>query len=375
MPKRGVVTARNEILSSLSNQEPPSGNVAFERGMIPIDANSIIASMSDGVLAVDTSGIVLLCNDKFQILFQIGGQIVGQKLNSTIADGAISAVVNNTIVSGESVETEITLDTGKLSVYSIRATPLVDGRGSISGAVVVCSDITQLRRLEVVRQEFVANVSHELKTPITAIVGFAETLLSGAVVEKEDLFRYTGIIARQAQRLRSIVDDLLKLSRLEQESSVSKLDLSLEPVCEILRDAAELCSAKAAEKGVSFEFDCSSTLSVRVDRSLFGQAVVNLVDNAIKYSKADGVIVFTAKVFDDEIALSVKDFGAGIDPSHIPRLFERFYRVDKGRSRDLGGTGLGLAIVKHVAQVHGGRVTASSELGKGSDFTLWLPRP
>lgn len=343
--------------------------------MIPIDANSIIASMSDGVLAVDTSGIVLLCNDKFQILFQIGGQIVGQKLNSTIADGAISAVVNNTIVSGESVETEITLDTGKLSVYSIRATPLVDGRGSISGAVVVCSDITQLRRLEVVRQEFVANVSHELKTPITAIVGFAETLLSGAVVEKEDLFRYTGIIARQAQRLRSIVDDLLKLSRLEQESSVSKLDLSLEPVCEILRDAAELCSAKAAEKGVSFEFDCSSTLSVRVDRSLFGQAVVNLVDNAIKYSKADGVIVFTAKVFDDEIALSVKDFGAGIDPSHIPRLFERFYRVDKGRSRDLGGTGLGLAIVKHVAQVHGGRVTASSELGKGSDFTLWLPRP
>jgi signal transduction histidine kinase len=231
----------------------------------------------------------------------------------------------------------------------------------------------QLDRLENLRLDFVANVSHELKTPVTTIVGFVETLLEGAKDSPEELNRFLEIVSRQAGRLAAIIDDLLTLTRLESAPLAEILDLGEQNLEEILESCYQICRARAEEKSISLTYACPASIRIYADRSLLTQAVVNLVDNAIKYSLANTRVVMRGSDTGAGVQIAVIDNGPGIDERHLARLFERFYRVDKARSRNLGGTGLGLAIVKHIVSVHGGQVNVETHIGKGSTFSILLP--
>jgi two-component system phosphate regulon sensor histidine kinase PhoR len=231
----------------------------------------------------------------------------------------------------------------------------------------------QLDRLENLRLEFVANVSHELKTPVTTIVGFVETLLEGAKDSPEELDQFLEIISRQAGRLAAIIDDLLTLSRLESAPLDEILDLSEQKLEEILESCYQICRARADEKHIALTYECPVSIRIFADRSLLTQAVANLVDNAIKYSLDHTRVVMRGSETGAGVQIAVADNGPGIDEQHVARLFERFYRVDKARSRKLGGTGLGLAIVKHIVSVHGGQVKVETRIGKGSIFIILLP--
>ncbi len=233
--------------------------------------------------------------------------------------------------------------------------------------------MTRLQRLENIRRDFVANVSHELKTPITAIKGSVETLLGGAVEDEENAQRFLEIIARQSDRLNAIIEDLLALSRIEQGEEQEGLVRTKTQLRSVFLNTLQACQLKAQEKQVVLEMDCPDDIEIMINAPLLEQALVNLIDNAIKYSSQNDRVLFTAEQTDASVVIKVRDWGSGISQEHLPRLFERFYRVDKARSRKLGGTGLGLAIVKHIVQSHNGHIAVESSLGQGSTFTIQLP--
>jgi two-component system phosphate regulon sensor histidine kinase PhoR len=245
--------------------------------------------------------------------------------------------------------------------------------GEDLGALVVLYDITRLQKLEVVRKEFAANVSHELKTPITSIKGFVETLLDGKLNDKEETERFLRIIAQQTERLNAIVDDLLSLARLEQSIEREEVRLSQNELLPVLQAAVKACAESATTKNITLHLECPIDLQAECNPQLLEQAVVNLIDNALKYSESESEIRTQATLREGEVVISVQDRGCGIEEQHLPRLFERFYRVDKARSRELGGTGLGLAIVKHIALSHEGCVDVQSYPGEGSVFTIRFP--
>jgi len=226
--------------------------------------------------------------------------------------------------------------------------------------------------VEELRRQFVANVSHELRTPITSIKGFIETLLDGAMNEPEDAKRFLRIAARQSDRLNAIVEDLLTLSRLEQEAEKTGIPLEKTSVRDVISNAIQVCEAKAKARNIQVELQCGEHLEAKINAPLLEQAVVNLIDNAMKFGPAESTVWVEARQEKKEIVIHVRDKGSGIEARHLPRLFERFYRVDKARSRKLGGTGLGLAIVKHIVQLHHGRVYVDSTPGEGSIFSIYL---
>ena len=232
----------------------------------------------------------------------------------------------------------------------------------------------QIEKLSTIRQDFVANVSHELRTPVTSIKGFAETLLDGAKDSPADCERFLGIIMRQANQLESIIHDLLELSHMEQNSA-QNLEKNPTELEEIITNATTFCQSRAEAKGFALCVTCERGLTANIHTGLIEQALLNLIDNAIKYGATaeQPVIDISACSAREGIEMNVRDYGHGVEASHLDRLFERFYRVDKGRSREMGGTGLGLAIVKHIAIIHGGTVRVKSELGKGTTFTITLP--
>jgi len=238
--------------------------------------------------------------------------------------------------------------------------------------LIVVHDVTRLRKLENARRDFVANVSHELKTPVTSIKGFVETLVEGAIQDPEHAVEFLKIIGRQADRLGAIIEDLLSLSRIEQETEQGKIHLVGRKIKGILRAAIQACTSRAEEKEISVGLDCSDDLRARVNGPLLEQALINLIDNAVKYSGPGSAVQVAAGMENGQVVVKVVDQGVGIPKEHLPRLFERFYRVDPSRSRKVGGTGLGLAIVKHIAQAHGGKVAVESTPGQGSAFSLFL---
>jgi two-component system phosphate regulon sensor histidine kinase PhoR len=252
-------------------------------------------------------------------------------------------------------------------------TPLRGSDGQTIGALIVVHDVTRLRRLENLRRDFVGNVSHELRTPITAIKGAVETLLAGANESPEDNQRFLEIANRQADRLNAIIEDLLSLSRLERDAESEEIDRTRERLLPILESALQSCSSIAKTRDVDVKLFCSEELEANVNSALLEQAIVNLVDNAIKYSESRKIVTLEGWQEGDHVMIKVQDRGQGIAKEHLPRLFERFYRVDAARSRAIGGTGLGLAIVKHIVQAHDGGVTVHSTPGEGSVFTISLP--
>jgi two-component system phosphate regulon sensor histidine kinase PhoR len=223
------------------------------------------------------------------------------------------------------------------------------------------------------RKDFAANVSHEIKTPLTAIKGFVETLRTGERAEPQETERFLAIIEKHVNRLTAIIEDLMKLSKIEQQDEKREIQFKESSVKSVILSAIQTCREKAKAKNITVDFVCQEDISLRLDSRLMTQALVNLLDNAINYSNETSDIQISASKKEKELRISVQDYGIGIQKEHLSRLFERFYRVDKARSRELGGTGLGLAIVKHIAHAHGGRVFVDSIPGKGSTFSLHLP--
>lgn len=339
---------------------------------------AVFSSMVEGVITVDRDERILDINQAGAALLHIAPDAFrGKSAMVAIRNLLLQRFISQTLASASPIEGEIDLTDreGQEKYFYAHGTRFQDASDLTSGAVIVINDVTNLRRLENMRRDFVANVSHELKTPITSIEGFAETLLDGALDTPEDARRFVEIIAKQSKRLHAIIEDLLALSRLEQDQEQTKLALAEEKIIQPLRKSIETCSLKAAEKKISIELTANDDLTARLNSPLFEQAVTNLIINAIKYSDEGGKVLVRAEERErGKIGIEVQDFGAGVAPQHLPRLFERFYRSDAARNRKLGGTGLGLAIVKHIVQAHGGEVGVASEVGKGTTFTILLDK-
>ena len=334
---------------------------------------AILGSMVEGVLALDTEEHVLSINQTAADLLHVDFEKVrGRSLFEIIRNPDLQHFTAK-LLEGRAAMAEFTLYGEGDVLIEAHGAVLHDRDNRELGAVIVMHDITRLRRLEEVRRDFVANVSHELKTPVTAIKGFVETLLGGATDSPEDTERFLNIISRQADRLNAIIEDLLTLSRLEREAERAEITLATGPIRGVLHSAVEVCATKAAARSIEVTVHCPGELQARINPALLEQAVVNLVDNAVNYSPPGSRVGVEARQGVDGIVISVEDHGCGIPQDEQTRIFERFYRVDKARSRAVGGTGLGLAIVKHILQVHRGGVTVESALGKGSTFRLHLP--
>jgi len=325
----------------------------------------ILAGMSEGVLVVDPDGRASRINPAFYRLFDLAGDLTGRPVLEIVRHPGLARLVEDTLRLGEPQSAQIELTSPE------RRTLLLASAALSRGAVVAARDTTELTRVADMRRDFVANVSHELKTPLAAIRGYAETLRDGALEEPATARRFTERILNQSQRLQALLDDLLTLSRLEGLAS----SLEREPVDlhDLVRRAVELVAAAAREKRVETEVEESTVPPLLGNADELERLLLNLLDNALKYNRAEGKVKLRLSRSDGEAVLEVSDTGIGIPPESIPRLFERFYRVDKGRAREEGGTGLGLAIVKHVAQAHGGNVEVESRLGQGSTFRVRLP--
>ncbi|MEZ4388604.1 MAG: ATP-binding protein [Candidatus Krumholzibacteriia bacterium] len=339
------------------------------------EQEAVLSSMVESVVAIDRDEVILGMNQAGARLLATDPQkAVGRTLHEVLRNPDLIALGRAALASGDPVEGEIILRRDGERHLQVHATGLRGPKKERLGALLVLNDVTRIRRLESLRRDFVANVSHELRTPITSIKGFAETLATEPPADPTVTARFLGIINRQADRLQAIIDDLLSLSRLEQNGTASDLVRENTPLADVLQEAVNVATARVAVELPAVRIDCPPDLTAAVNAPLIEQALVNLVDNAIKYSGDADEIVVAAATEADRIVISVRDSGRGIAPEHLPRLFERFYRVDKARSRDLGGTGLGLAIVKHIAHAHGGEVRVDSTLGEGAKFTITLPR-
>jgi two-component system phosphate regulon sensor histidine kinase PhoR len=337
------------------------------------ELDAVLSSMIEGVVAVDGQGRIVSINKAAASLLDIElSKAQNRNVEEVIRNVDLQNFINSTLNSKVPTEADISLPTKGDRLFQLHGASLPTRAGGRTGAVIVLNDITKMRRLENVRRQFVANVSHELKTPVTSIQGYVEALLEGAIKDPQQAERFLRIIAKHSDRLNSIIEDLLTLSRLEEDRERKETSFEVTELKPVLASAIELASIKAEDKQMKIQLVCDEQIAVRMNTALLEQAVLNLVENAIKYSPLGGDVRISVEQNGKEVAITVKDNGCGITQEHLPRIFERFYVVDKGRSRKLGGTGLGLAIVKHIAQVHGGRVTVESSLGKGSTFTIHL---
>jgi two-component system phosphate regulon sensor histidine kinase PhoR len=339
------------------------------------EQEAVLASMVEGVLAVDNDERVISLNQAAADLLGTNqAEAQGRGLQEVIRNAELRRFVASALACESPVEGDVVLGSGPDRMLQAHGTALRDAHGQAIGAVIVLNDITRLRRLENLRRDFVANVSHELKTPITSIKGFVETLLDGALHDPDNAERFLRIMAKQADRLNSIIEDLLSLSKIEQGEEAGDIVLTRGGVRHVLEEAIDDIQSRAAERDIHIELTCDPALEAPLNPHLLEQAVINLLDNAVKYSEPGHDVQLIATAYDQEVSIAVIDRGCGVSAEHLPRLFERFYRVDRARSRKLGGTGLGLAIVKHIVQAHRGQIDVESTPGKGSTFTIRLPR-
>ena len=331
---------------------------------------TIFSAMQDALLVIDSDRRVVLANEAFRKLFALPEISPGTPLLDNVRDATLDEVIGGAFGGGQPVRSELAVDDSQIELHAIATK---NEAGEITGALVLFHEITELKKMDQVRRDFVANVSHELRTPLSILRGYIETLLESPKTSREELLRILGVMKRHSNRLDLLVEDLLTLAQLESANpnlQLYNVDLS-SFFGEVIRD----CEKKLANKQLKLVVRVSSDLpAIRADRVRLQEALYNLLDNAVKYSRERGEITLMALRRDGQIVLSVSDNGIGISKEDLPRIFERFYRVDKARSHDsVRGTGLGLAIVKHIAQLHGGHVEAESEIEKGTTIRLVLP--
>lgn len=333
---------------------------------------AILSSMEEGVVVVDSDQRVLFCNRAFFRAVEIPeADYQGRPVVELVHHPDMMDLFHKTLFGDAIARGEITVGSVRTRSYAVTAAP-IRSASAIAGAVMVLHDITEIRRLERARRDFVANISHEFRTPLTAIQGFAETLLEGALEDAANGRRFLRIIHEHALRLGRLTEDLLKLARIE----AGQLAPEMQPVAidRILESCLETCRIKAGQKNLTVEADYASAMPLlNGDARLLQEVLQNLLENAIRYTGAGGRICMKASVRGSEMEISVADTGIGIPRADQQRIFERFYRADAARSRESGGTGLGLSIAKHLVEAHGGRIRVESEVGRGSTFYVYLP--
>lgn len=348
------------------------------------ELEAVLSGMNEAVIVLDRNLVITELNAAAANLIEYSADpLIGKSLIQVIRNTELHDFAQRTLLMGGVNNCSLVIPgEGKDIHLQVNASTVeaviegLHGKQSIQRLVLVLNDITNLKRLEQIRKEFVANVSHELKTPITSIKGFVETLLDGAIDEPETAKRFLTIVQNQTSRLGNIIEDLLTLSRLEQSEEETNLNFEMLQLIHPISEAVSICQSRAAAKFIDINLECDRDLQVRGNGRLIEQAIVNLVDNAIKYCPAESVVLIrTQKEADGRIMLAVEDNGPGIPTADHARIFERFYRVEKARSRDMGGTGLGLAIVKHIMLTHGGSVELQSVRNAGSCFILRFPAP
>lgn len=334
--------------------------------------DAVISSMFEGIILTNEKGQILMMNPSLRKLFLIDSQPEGKRPIEVLRNNDIQDMVDTIIKDQRSITRE-----DRFSHLSGEKTILINGapvlkENRIQGVILVFHDITEIRRLERIRQDFVANVSHELRTPLSNIKGYAETLLNGAIRDEANSREFTQIIYRESERLSNIIDDLLNISRIES----GKMNMVFMPVevKTVIKKVIDVLKNSAAVKSINIQLSIPDSLPrIKADEGRFTQALLNLVDNAIKYTPENGSVNISTAKKDTSILIEVADTGIGIPEKDQPRIFERFYRVDKARSRELGGTGLGLSIVKHIVQAHGGEVWVKSSPENGSTFSFTIP--
>jgi two-component system, OmpR family, phosphate regulon sensor histidine kinase PhoR len=368
IPHTDELASLAEALNYMANQLQSQIQSLSRQGK---EQEAILSSMTEGVLALDAEGRLLTINSAGAEMLHLDPATAHNlPVQDAIRDTGLKWFINRTLSNPRPIEGEVEIKDNGRKIFKAHGTSLRDSQGISLGTLVVLHDITQLRQLENTRRDFVANVSHELKTPITAIKGFVETLLAGALKEPDNAENFLKIIAKQTDRLNEIIDDLLTLSRIEQDAERRQIFLNGQKIKGVLQSAIQVCGVKAAEKNITLELNCPEDLRAQINPPLLEQALVNLVDNAVKFSEPGRVVRVEALREESQVVIRVRDQGPGIPPEHLPRIFERFYRVDAGRSRKIGGSGLGLAIVKHIALAHGGRVSVASSPGQETVFSL-----
>lgn len=336
--------------------------------------NVLLANMVEGVMVVDERHVVRLVNDELLNLFELQQSPVGRTVLESLREARVEMIVRETIQRGEPRQQEVILESTALSPrhFDINVVPIRTKKDEVRGAVVVFHDITRIKQLEVVRQDFVANVSHELRTPLAIFRGYLETLADNPEMPREDSQRILDTMKRHSDRLNALVEDLLILTRLEArqvetEFSTIRVDAFFR---QLARDWGSQANSGAADIQIKMAGDLPP---LDGDALRLEQVMLNLLENAVAYSNPPRQVILSAALRDGQMEVRVADNGIGIPPNDLPHIFERFYRVDKGRSRSSGGTGLGLSIVKHIVQSHGGTVHAESEVGQGTTIVLRLP--
>lgn len=363
----GLAEAMNQMATQLNHR---IDTIIRQRN----EQQTVLTSMLEGVIAINKDERIVSMNPSAARWFGSDqSKVQDRSIPEVIRNLSLQQFIVDALKSDQPREDDITVFQNGERVLNVKSSPLLDADQSQIGALVVFNDVTQLRRLETMRQDFVANVSHEIKTPLTAIKGFVETLQQGKVEDPVESQRFLGVVNKHVDRLSAIIEDLLSLSRIEQQNEDNGLNLEATELNDVCKAAHQIVRSEAEEKNIHINLECNQPLKIECDPSLIEQAVVNLLDNAIKYSDNGKKVDLVARTDNGNAVIEVKDEGIGISKKHLPRLCERFYRVDKARSRNMGGTGLGLAIVKHIVQVHGGQVTIDSTFGKGSTFAIRLP--
>lgn len=359
-----LTQTRAELSHCCSEQERRSESQLVQQ-------HALLDSMFEGVLVLNEKGRVEIANASLRKLFDLSQDIQGKTLSEIVELSQLEGLTAKAHDSGELRAAELELTEPELRQLHVNAFS-AQRTGENTRTILVFHDVTRLKELENTRRDFVANVSHELRTPLSLIKGFTETLLDGAIADEQKARQFLQTIDKHADRLSYLIDDLLTLSRLESDQlAMNQQSTDLQSLADRVYEDLQ---AKADKRSIRLETDIPEGLTLNVDGDRLQQAVFNLVDNAIKYGQVEGrVVIGGCATSQGMVEVAVIDDGPGIPPESVEKVFERFFRIDKARSRESGGTGLGLAIVKHIAQAHGGKVRLESELGGGSRFILCLP--